>query len=155
MNLNTDQSFKYSGQVCIKAISNNICYKTINVKNSGTNYLFKIFRDALTGNQKNKDRVSTLRLYSSGSTTSALTEVTFENFTLSDSDADNSVTFKFYVPFYKIPASTDINKLALFSEGTIQSRQELASITLSDSNKITANGNTDFIIYWKLSVDNQ
>ena len=27
--------------------------------------------------------------------------------------------------------------------------------TLSDNNKITANGNTDFIIYWKLSVDNQ
>lgn len=155
MNLNTDQSFKYSGQVCIKAISNNICYKTINVKNSGTNYLFKIFRDALTGSQKNTDRVSTLRLYSSGSTTSALTEVTFENFTLSDSDADNSVTFKFYVPFYKIPAGTEIGKLGLFSEGTAQSRQELASITLSDNNKITANGNTDFIIYWKLSVDNQ
>ena len=153
MNLNTDQSFKYSGQVCIKAISNNICYKTINVKNSGTNYLFKIFRDALTGSQKNTDRVSTLRLYS-GSNNQALTEVTFENFTLSDSDADNSVTFKFYVPFYKLSAGTEIGKLGLFSEGTAQSRQELASITLSDSDKITANGNTDFIIYWKLSVSN-
>lgn len=154
MNLNTDQSFKYSGQVCIKAISNNICYKTINVKNSGTNYLFKIFRDALTGNQKNTDRVSTLRLYS-GSNNQALTEVSVENYETSNVDNDNSVTFKFYVPFYKIPAGTEINKLALFSGGTIQSRQELASITLSDNNKITANGNTDFIIYWKLSVDNQ
>lgn len=153
MNLNTDQSFKYSGQVCIKAISNNICYKTINVKNSGTDYLFKIFRDALTGSQKNTDRVSTLRLYS-GSNNPALTEVSYENYELSD--VDNSVTFKFYVPFYKILASTEINKLALFSdsEGTAQSRQELASITLSDNNKITANGNTDFIIYWKLSVSN-
>ena len=152
MNLNTAQPFKYSGQVCIKAIANNICYKTVNIKNSGTDYLFKIFRDALTGNQKNKDRVSTLRLYSSGSTTSALTEVSVENYELSD--VDNSVTFKFYVPFYKIPASTEIGKLGLFSEGTAQSRQALASITLGDSDKITANGNTDFIIYWKLSVSN-
>ena len=152
MNLNTDQSFKYSGQVCIKAISNNMCYKTINVKNSGTDYLFKIFRDALTGSQKNTDRVSTLRLYS-GSNNPALTEVSYENYELSD--VDNSVTFKFYVPFYKILAGTEINKLALFSEGPIQSRQELASITLDANNKIIANGNTDFIIYWKLSVDNQ
>lgn len=154
MNLNTDQSFKYSGQVCIKAISNNICYKTINVKNSGTNYLFKIFRDALTGSQKNTDRVSTLRLYS-GSNNQALTEVTFENFTLSDSDADNSVTFKFYVPFYKLSAGTEIGKLGLFSEGTAQSRQALAFITLENAeDKIIADGSTDFIIYWKLSVSN-
>lgn len=150
MNLNTAQSFKYSGQVCIKAIANNICYKTVNIKNSGTDYLFKIFRDALTGEQKNTDRVSTLRLYS-GSNNSALTEVSRESYELND---DNSVTFKFYIPFYKISVGTEINKIALFSGSTIQSKQELAFITLDDDTKITADGNTDFIIYWKLSVSN-
>lgn len=149
----------YSGKVTIKKMFGNKVYKEFKVKNNGTQEFFRLILLSIGGQNMSASMprfIHTFNSTASGDTSTCVTNIPATDINLMiDNNNNYELVFTFLIPFSQLAIGSTTNKIKLYNVANYSADDlVLAEFNLADENNLEADGVTNYLITWTMSVAN-
>lgn len=150
--ITSNNAISYLGKVTVKLLKGRKSYRTIKIKNEGSNKFFKILCNAVIGNNYQSQMPSCIGVFANND--AELTAVRVHYTTASVSEKLNNwfAEFTFIIPGTMVLPGT-VKYLRLYNSVS-ESAIELAKVELNDDETFDLTPGSNLMITWNLSFQN-